>query len=232
MSVQTDQAFVLHVRPYKESSALLDLFTREHGRMRAVLRGYRSKKGSAARPFSHLDIELRGKSELKTLSRLEPGGSFLLLQGQRLMCSLYLNELSMRLLPLADPQPLVFEHYWLTLQALAAGQAVEPLLRSYEWRLLEQLGYGFSLEQDSEGNPLEPQLWYLLQPESGFLPAAGMAPGAFFGADLQALAAVQWDQPRVVQTAKRLMRQALAPHLGNRPLISRELFMRHKESSA
>lgn len=226
-----ERAFVLHVRPYKETSALVDLFTLGQGRIRAVMRGYRSQKGSAARPFNCLEIELRGRSELKTLTRLEPVGNFLLLQGQRLMCALYLNELSMRLLPLADPQPLVFEHYSLTLQALAAGQPVEPLLRTYEWRLLEQLGYGFSLEQDIEGNVLEPGLWYLLQPESGFLPAAGARPGAFLGAELLALAAVQWQQPEVVRTAKRLMRQALAPHLGNRPLMSRELFMRHKESS-
>lgn len=232
MDMQTDQAFVLHVRPYKETSALLDLFTREQGRIRAVLRGYRSKKGSAARPFNCLEVELRGQGELKSIARLESAGGFLLLQGQRLMCALYLNELSMRLLPLADPQPQVHEHYHLTLQALAAGHAVEPLLRSYEWRLLEQLGYGFSLEQDSQGRPLEPQGWYLLQPESGFLPVAAIQPGAFLGADLQALAAVQWQQPGVVRTAKRLMRQALAPHLGNRPLMSRELFLRHKESSA
>lgn len=229
---QAELAFVLHVRPYKETSALLDLFTREQGRIRAVLRGYRSKKGSVARPFNCLEAELRGKGELKSLARLESVGGFLLLEGQRLMCALYLNELSMRLLPLADPQPLVFEHYQLTLQALAAGNAVEPLLRSYEWRLLEQLGYGFSLELDCHGNPLEAASWYVLQPESGFLPVAGIGPGAFLGADLQALAAVQWQQPGVVQVAKRLMRQALAPHLGSRPLMSRELFLRHKESFA
>lgn len=230
--MQIDLAFVLHVRPYKETSALLDLFTREQGRIRAVLRGYRSKKGSIARPFNCLEIELRGQGELKSLARLEPADTYLMLEGQRLMCALYLNELSMRMLPLADPQPHVFEHYQLTLQALAAGNSIEPLLRSYEWRLLEQLGYGFSLEQDCQGNPLKGGCWYVLQPESGFMLVPGIRPGAFLGADLQALAAVQWQQPGVMQAAKRLMRQALAPHLGSRPLMSRELFMRHKESIA
>lgn len=229
--MQTEQAFVLHVRPYKETSALLDLFSREQGRMRAVLRGYRSQKGSLARPFNCLEVEFRGRGELKSLARLEPAGDFLLLEGQRLMCALYLNELSMRMLPLLDPQPLIFEHYHLTLQALAAGRPLEPLLRSYEWRLLEQLGYGFSLEQDCAGDVIEEQCWYVLQPEQGFLPVASVQPGAFRGTDLLALADVQWHQPEVLQAAKRLMRQALAPHLGNRPLMSRELFMRHKESS-
>lgn len=227
-----DHAFVLHVRPYREASALVDLFCRDLGRIRAVLRGYRSKKGSLARPFNLLEVELSGRGELKTLSRLEAAGSFLLLEGQRLMCALYLNELSVRLLPQADPQPLVFEHYALTLQALAAGQPVEPLLRSYEWRLLEQLGYGFALEHDSQGNPLGAENWYVLQPELGLVAGKRSQPGAFLGADLQALADVQWEQPRVLQAAKRLMRQALAPHLGPRPLMSRELFLRHKESSA
>lgn len=231
--MQTDRAFILHVRPYKETSAMLDLFTLGSGRIRAVLRGYRSKKGSLARPFSCLEIVLRGRSELKTLAQLEAIGDFLLLEGQRLMCALYLNELSMRLLPLADPQPLVFEHYQLTLQALAAGHAIEPLLRTYEWRLLEQLGYGFDLEADSQGTPIRAQHWYLLQPESGFVPVSGIRPGAFQGTELQALANVQWQQPEALRTAKRLMRQALAPHLGSRPLMSRELFLRHnKESSA
>src|SRR5699024_1083870 len=100
MDMQTDQAFVLHVRPYKETSALIDLFTRAQGRIRAVLRGYRSKKGTAARPFNCLEVELRGQGELKSIARLEPAGGFLLLQGERLMCALYLNELTMRLLPL------------------------------------------------------------------------------------------------------------------------------------
>lgn len=230
--MQSDLVFVLHVRPYKESSALLDLFSREQGRIRAVMRGWRSKKGNIARPFNRLEAEFGGRGELKSLQRLEPAGHCMLLQGQRLMCALYLNELTMRLLPQADPQPLVFEHYDLTLQALAAEQPVEPLLRSYEWRLLEQLGYAFALEQDSQGHALQPDQWYVLQPEHGLVRGQRLQPGAFLGADLQALAEVQWQQPRVLQAAKRLMRQALAPHLGNRPLISRELFLRHKESSA
>ncbi|MBS7325814.1 MAG: DNA repair protein RecO [Thiopseudomonas sp.] len=230
--MQPDSAFVLHVRPYKETSALLDLFSREQGRIRAVLRGYRSKKGSVARPFNRLEVEFAGRGELKSLARLEPSGGFLLLEGQRLMCALYLNELSMRLLPQADPLPLVFEHYELTLQALAAGQAVEPLLRSYEWRLLEQLGYAFALEHDCQGQALDPARWYQLQPELGLVAGDRFQPGAFLGADLQALAEVQWHQPNVLLAAKRLMRQALAPHLGSRPLMSRGLFLRHKETSA
>lgn len=222
-------AYILHSRPYRETSALLDLFTPQ-GRMRAVLRGARSKKGSLARPFIRLDIELKGHAELKTLSRLEASGVFHLLQGQPLFCALYMNELLMRVLPLLDAQPLLFEHYDLTLCALAAGRPVEPLLRTFEWRLLEQLGYGFSLERDIQGQPIATGCWYALQADAGFVPQGGIVPGGFAGDDLQALAAGDWQQPQVLRTAKRLMRQALAPHLGERPLLSRELFLTHTQT--
>jgi len=227
--MQSSLAFILHSRPYKETSALMDVFTPE-GRLRAILRGARGKLGSVARPFSVLDIELRGRSELKTISRIEPAGEFNFLQGQALFCALYLNELLVRLLPLHDPQPLLFEHYGLTVQGLAHALPVEPLLRTFEWRLLEQLGYGFSFEMDVAGQALDAQMLYRLLPENGFEMVSQLRPGMFLGADILALSSVDWQQPNVLHTAKRLMRQALAAHLGGRPLMSRELFLAQKGS--
>lgn len=222
-------AFILHSRPYKETSALMDVFTPQ-GRLRAVLRGARGKLGSVARPFSMLEIELRGRTELKTISRIEPAGEFNFLQGHALFCAMYLNELLVRLLPLNDPQPVLFEHYQLTVQGLAHALPVEPLLRTFEWRLLEQLGYGFSFELDSAGQALQAQMLYRLVPESGFEAVSQFQPGVFSGADILALSAVNWQQEGVLHTAKRLMRQALAAQLGGRPLMSRELFLAQKGS--
>ena len=165
--MQSSLAFILHSRPYKATSALMEVFT-PAGRLSAVLRGARGKLGSVARPFSALEIELRGRSELKTISRIEPAGGFNFLQGQALFCGMYLNELLVRLLPLNDPQPLLFEHYMLAVQGLAQGVAVEPLLRTFEWRLLEQLGYGFSLTHDIQEMPIDMRYWYALQPDAGF----------------------------------------------------------------
>lgn len=227
--MQSSQAFILHSRPYKETSALMDVFT-PAGRLRAVLRGARGKLGSVARPFSMLEIELRGRSELKTISRIEPAGEFNFLQGQALFCALYLNELLVRLLPLNDPQLILFDHYRLTVQGLAQGRAVEPLLRTFEWRLLEQLGYGFSFTEDSAGQALQEQMLYRLVPESGFEAVAQFRPGVFLGEDILALTAADWQHTTVLHTAKRLMRQALAAHLGGRPLMSRELFLAQKGS--
>ncbi|SDS67769.1 DNA repair protein RecO [Pseudomonas oryzae] len=222
-------AFVLHFRPYKETSALVDFFTAE-GRLRAVLRAARGKSGSKARPFLPLELELRGHGELKTVARLEATAIPHLLAGEALFSGLYLNELLVRLLPAEDPHPALFEHYAATLVALAAGRPLEPLLRAFEWRLLDDLGYGFALDCDCQGQPVDPEALYQWLPEEGFQAVAQLQPGLFHGRELLALARADWSVPGALAAAKRLMRQALAPHLGGRPLVSRELFINRKES--
>ncbi|MBD2839332.1 DNA repair protein RecO [Pseudomonas sp. JM0905a] len=221
-------AFVLHSRAYRESSALVDFFTPE-GRLRAVLRGARGKAGTLARPFLPLETEFRGRGELKNVGRLESAGIPNLLAGEALFSGLYLNELLIRLLPAEDPQPALFEHYAATLQALAANRPLEPLLRAFEWRLLDELGYGFALDTDLAGQPIAPDGIYRLQPDAGLESVAQLQPGLFQGRELLALAEADWSAPGALGAAKRLMRQALAPHLGGRPLVSRELFMTIKE---
>jgi len=220
--------FVLHSRPYRESSALVDFLTPQ-GRLRAVLRGARGKAGTLARPFIPLEAEFRGRGELKNVGRLESAGIPNLLQGEALFSGLYLNELLIRLLPAEDPHPTVFEHYAATLVALAAGRALEPLLRAFEWRLLDDLGYGFALDIDVVGQPVAPEGFYRLRTDAGLEPVGQLQPGMFHGADLLAMADADWSAPGALAAAKRLMRQALAPHLGGRPLVSRELFMSLKE---
>ncbi|HSX69900.1 MAG TPA: DNA repair protein RecO C-terminal domain-containing protein, partial [Pseudomonas sp.] len=141
----------------------------------------------------------------------------------------YLNELLLRLLPAEDPHPALFEHYALTLQALAANPPLEPLLRAFEWRLLDELGYGFALDIDIAGQAIAADGLYRLQPDAGLEPVGQLQPGLFQGVDLLAMAKADWSAPGALAAAKRLMRQALAPHLGGRPLVSRELFMTLKE---
>ncbi|AYF87910.1 DNA repair protein RecO [Pseudomonas sp. JS3066] len=221
-------AFVLHSRAYRESSALVDFFTPE-GRLRAVLRGARGKAGTLARPFLPLEAEFRGRGELKNVGRLESAGIPNLLAGEALFSGLYLNELLVRLLPAEDPQPALFEHYAVTVQALAANRPLEPLLRAFEWRLLDELGYGFALDSDLAGQPIAPEGIYRLLPDAGLEPVGQLQPGLFQGRELLALAEADWSAPGALGAAKRLMRQALAPHLGGRPLVSRELFMTIKE---
>ena len=108
------------------------------------MRAARGKAGSLIRPFVSLEVELRGKSELKTVARLESAGPAHWLDGQALFSGMYLNELLIRLLPAEDAHPALFEHYVATLPALAEHRPLEPLLRAFEWRLLDELGYGFA----------------------------------------------------------------------------------------
>jgi len=228
MLAPSQPAFVLHSRAYRESSALVDFLTPQ-GRLRAVLRGARGKAGSLARPFIPLDVEFRGRGELKNVGRLDPAGIPNLLVGEALFSGIYLNELLIRLLPAEAPHPAVFEHYAMTVLALAEGRALEPLLRSFEWRLLGELGYGFALNLDSEGQPIAEAGLYRLQTEAGLVPVGHLQPGVFHGLELLAMPEADWNTPGALAAAKRLMRQALAPHLGGRPLVSRELFMTFKE---
>jgi DNA repair protein RecO (recombination protein O) len=216
-------AYVLHSRAYRETSALVDFITPQ-GRLRAVLRSARGKAGTLARPFVPLDIEFRGRGELKNVGRMEAYGTSCWLEGEALFSGLYLNELLIRLLPAEDPHPGVFDHYAATLAALAEGRALEPLLRSFEWRLLDDLGYGFALDVDVNGDALAADGMYRLQVDAGLERVYLFQPGQFQGAELLAMAEADWSAPGALSAAKRLMRQALAVHLGGRPLVSRELF--------
>lgn len=216
-------AYVLHSRAYRENSALVDFITPQ-GRLRAVLRNARGKAGTLARPFVPLEAEFRGRGELKNVGRMEGAGIPIWLNGEALFSGLYLNELLIRLLPAEDPHPAVFEHYAATLLALAEGRALEPLLRSFEWRLLDDLGYGFALTSDIHQAPIEADGMYRLQVDAGLERVYLVQPGLFNGAELLAMAEADWGVPGALSAAKRLMRQALAVHLGGRPLVSRELF--------
>lgn len=216
-------AYVLHSRPYRETSALVDFITPQ-GRLRAVLRSARGKAGTLARPFVPLEVEFRGRGELKNVGRMEGNGLATWLNGEALFSGLYLNELLIRLLPSEDPHPAVFDHYAATLLALAEGRPLEPLLRSFEWRLLDDLGYGFALNTDINGDAIAGDGLYRLQVDAGLERVYLLQPGLFQGAELLAMAEADWTAVGALSAAKRLMRQALAVHLGGKPLVSRELF--------
>ena len=167
MSTPTGQpAYVLHSRAYRENSALVDFLTPQ-GLLRAVLRSAKGKAGSLARPFVPLEVEFRGRGELKNVGRMESAGVATWMTGEALFSGMYLNELLIRLLPAEDPHPAVFDHYAATLLALAAGRPLEPLLRSFEWRLLDDLGYGFAMDADINGEPLAADGMYRLQVDAG-----------------------------------------------------------------
>ncbi|WP_207062582.1 DNA repair protein RecO [Motiliproteus sp. SC1-56] len=223
--VEGQPAYVLHIRPYRDDSALVDLFTADYGRLRAVARGVRkarSRLRDATQSLRALRVGWRGRGELKTLTAAEPAGVDVLVQGEALWCGLYLNELVMRLVPSHDPQPRLFAYYQLALSEMADADTREPVLRVFEGRLLEELGLGFALDRAEPGQQaVAAGLNYRLDPQRGLLSDAG---GPYPGHALLAMAADDYSEPLTRRCAKRLMREALAPLLGDRPLQSRSLF--------
>lgn len=230
--VDLERAYLLHLRPYRDTSALLELLTPGFGRVGAVARGVRSggRRGGQWRallqPFTPILVSWSGRGELKTLREID-GRAGLALSGERLYAGLYVNELTLRLLHRDDPHPELFGYYEHCLAALADGDPLEQQLRRYEFRLLNSLGYGLVLDADARsGEPVDADGWYLFEADRGVVrcPEPGDRPEVFAGRDLLAMAAGEFDE-RALRAAKRLCRQALQPLLGAEPLHSRQLFL-------
>lgn len=232
MSSQLLAGYVLHQRPFRDQSQLLEVFTAERGRQGAI--GRRSKRRSL-RPLQPLWLELGGRGELQTIRNWEPRGRPPWLSGPALLCGLYLNELLYRLVHRDDPQPELFAGYEAALDELARltlelphartgnGADLELLLRRFELLLLETLGYALDLEVDAQGSLVSAQLHYRFEAGIGLVPASGH--GSLAGRDLlDYRAGIHSAGAR--KALKQLCRLALAPHLGGKPLLSRQLFPR------
>lgn len=230
MRTQLHPACILHRRPFRETSLLLEVFSSAFGRLGLVARGarrQRSRQTAALEPFQFFEMAWSGRGELGTLTAAEPSGPPLHLSGQQLASGFYLNELLMRLLPRHDPCEALFRQYVHTLRGLGAGGDTEPLLRIFEKRLLETLGYAPILDHDIiTQEPLEADKEYFYVPDRG--PSASSAETALpvTGATLLDLARESLERPTSRRQAKQLMRMLLSPHLGDKPLASRALLRR------
>jgi DNA repair protein RecO (recombination protein O) len=226
MSYQVDAqaAYVLHTRPYRETSLLVDLFTLEQGKISAVVKGARSPRSrmrAMMQPFTPLQISWRGRHELKTLTQAEAVAAPLFLTGDSLICGLYVNELLERLLQPLDSHPQLFVYYQYVLNELREAKDIELALRTFEQHLLQQLGFQFDVQD------CQPEVVYRYDPTQGFIPITGLSekirPFCFTGEQLVGIVGEQYQRPEIRRAAKRLMRLALEQQLGGRPLRSREL---------
>ena len=235
MKAVLEAGYVLHSRPYRDSSLLLEFFSREKGRVSLVAKGAKGRKtrgGSAAallQPFSPLFCSWSGRSELKTLTACESQGGSASLSGRRIYSGLYVNELLARLLHHEDPHQNLYDQYVRVLTDLAGDSSEELALRQFEFSLLEELGYGFDLQTDGQsGDPVDDESWYSFHEEYGLVLADTQASERlprYRGVELRQLVRGEFSAAARL-CAKRLMRQALAAHLGEKPLKSRELFQR------
>lgn len=226
-----EPAFILHRYPWKETSLVLEAFSRQWGRIALVARGARrpaSGLRGALRAFEPLELSWFGRAELRTLHAAERVGGFPILRGMALMCGFYLNELILRLLPRDDPHERLYLGYEATLRRLAEGGAAEPTLRGFEKYLLQELGYAVPLAVEADtGAPVEPGALYHYEIERGPVPAAAAAAAEnrleLRGKTLLDLVAEDYSDPLTLQQSKLLMRTLITHYLGGRPLYSRQL---------
>ena len=227
--IMLEPAYILHRRPYSNTSLIVDLFTLNHGRLSAIARsarGLKSRYKGKLELFTSMLVSWTGRGELKALGNVELKGAPLLLEGESLLCGFYLNELLMRLLHCDDAHPALFNIYDQTQQQLADRARLQVHLRCFEKKLLHELGYGLPLVREVEtGLPIHPDQSYQYIPDRGF---RGCSPSdtqavIFSGKSLVALQQEQFNDEQSLKEVKRLMRMVLARHLGERPLKTREL---------
>lgn len=225
--VDGQAAYVLHSRPYRDTSLLVDFFTLEHGKVSAVVRGAKrpgSKLRPVLQPFLPLQVNWRGRQELKNLTLAEPVDANPFLSGTPLMCGLYVNELLERLLQPHDPHPHLYVYYQYVINELRNPQDIQGALRTFEHHLLTELGHC----PDMTG--LNAEQIYLYERGQGLLPVAQVTDTnrmrCFYGRHLTAIEQDSYDQPAVKNAAKRLMRLLIDQLLGDKPLRSRELFQK------
>jgi DNA repair protein RecO (recombination protein O) len=230
MRIDLHPVFILHTRAYRETSLILEVFSRDHGRIGVVARGARGRKSryqGYLQAFLPLQMGWSGRGELVTLNGVEAEHGLMHLPASKLASGFYLNEIMMRLVHRHEPMPELFVDYAMVLQALRGNHPEEHALRCFELRLLAHLGYGLQLTDDVDGEAIQPDSLYQYLPEQGpclQTTQAGSAGLQISGQTLLALAKDALSTEQELREAKRLMRYILSTHLGDRPLHSRELF--------
>ena len=223
-------AFVLHHYPFRETSLVIETFTRDFGRVALMARGARRPK-SALRgvllAFQPLLIGWSGKSELRTLHKAEWQGGYLPLKGLSLICGFYLNELLLKLLPRDDPHDRLFATYQETLAALAGDGSHAEILRRFEKSLLRELGYALTLDLDVDsGQPVAAERRYVYIIERGPVACNGATQRNEVELSGQTLIDMQSDvytSNVTQQQSKILMRMLINHYLGNQVLHTRSL---------
>jgi len=234
--VRNEPAFVLHSTPWRETSLVVELFSRGYGRVPMIARGAkrpRSAMRAVLLAFQPLTVGWSGRGELRTLTAVDWVGGLPMPQGSALLSSFYLNELLVRLLPREDPHPELFDAYLEAVGALGHEMAIEPTLRRFERSLLEKIGYGADLARDAEGRAIDPAVMYGFDPVRGWVIQAGSADPedrravaqGFAGATLCALARGAFDDPQLLAQMKSLTRMMLNTRLEGRPLATRQILL-------
>jgi len=219
------QAYILHALAYRDTSRILEVFTREQGRVSVFARGVRGPKARLAsllQPFQPLLLSFSSRGEAAQLITAESdGGPRCALPPAALLSGFYLNELLLKLTTRHDPNGALFDGYQHTLQALASGAPLEPALRGFELHLLQELGYGLDLTHTVAGGPVRAQGYYHFRPADGLIATSAEHSGALLGSSLLNLAAGTLRESRELADARRVLSAALEHCLEGRPIVTR-----------
>jgi DNA repair protein RecO (recombination protein O) len=225
--VQLAPAYVLHHRPYRDTSRILEALTRDYGRLSLFARGVRgphAKLSSILQPFRPLLVSWSGRGESPQLTGAELAGRSLPLPSAALMSGFYLNELLLKLTTRHDPHPELFDAYHQALESLKAGESIERTLRLFEKRLLDSLGYGLALGAVAQsGAPVDEHAYYHFRAGVGLVPAVADAPGAVSGRSIASLEHEDLGSPAELDDARRVLRAALEQCLEGRELATRSV---------
>jgi DNA repair protein RecO (recombination protein O) len=224
--VQLARAYVLHQRPFRDTSLIVEVFARDYGRMTVFARAARGPRSRFAilQPFRALLLSWSGRGEAPQLTGAENADHPPGLPAACLMSAFYLNELLLKLVTRHDPHPQLFDQYEATLAQLRAQLCVDAPLRQFEARLLEFIGYGLNLAAEADtGHPVRSEAFYHFQPGvHGVVIAEPGSSGAIGGSVLQRLALGDgFDSDSELRQARSLMRAALDHCLEGRELSTR-----------
>jgi len=222
--------YVLHTYPFRETSLVVELFSRQFGRVATIAKGARRPRAAMRgmlQSFQPLLATWSGKSELRNLHGVEWRGGLHVLHGQALICGFYLNELMLRLLPREDPHELLFEYYEEALRQLAQDEQQGLVLRRFEKKLLQELGYALPLEHEADSAmPVQEQIQYDYVPERGPVRQRGGQSGVqLTGKTLLDMMRDDYSDAQTQQQSKLLMRALISHYLGDKPLYTRQLLM-------
>ncbi|MDB5796665.1 MAG: recO [Paucimonas sp.] len=223
-------AFVLHSYPYKETSLIVELFSRDHGRIALVAKGAKrphSRLRGVLQTFQPLSVGWSGKSEVRTLTAAEWVGGMLPLEKSALLCGFYLNELLVRMTAREDPHPALFDHYVATLNQLAHDEPAPVVLRKFELALLKETGVAADITVSARsGRAVVAENAYVVDPEQGAREAmaAELAP-IVAGKTLLDMEREDYSDSVTLAQSKLLLRYLLAHHLGGTPLSTRQILI-------
>jgi DNA repair protein RecO (recombination protein O) len=226
--IEAEPAFLLHAIAYRETSLIVELLTRNHGRIAAVARGAKRPHSSlraVLMSFQPLNVCYGGVRDLRNLIDAQWLGGLAAPQGDALLCAFYANELLMKLLAREDAHPLLFDGYLRMLTRLGHGEPLEPVMRQFEWLLLRETGYGIDLQRDSANRPIDESARYRLRIGVGFDRVGVAEANTIAGQTLVALAEDRLDDANVLLEAKALTRAILSHQLAGHVLVTRKILI-------